>query len=173
MTKLNIDVLTSLFRDRKDLERYVGRLLKNRHESEDIVQEALLRTFQHADRVVEPRAFAFTAARNLATDAHRHKQIAKTDSVGDFNGINVISMESPEDSLLAQERRRLMKEAVDRLPPQCRTAFVLRIYHGCSYKQIAEKMDISTKTVEKHLVRALRELNKHLRQYYPLQDSST
>ena len=77
------DALRRLFlEDRKALLRYVRRLMGGRHESEDIVQEALLRASEHSAQLLEPRAFAFTAARNLAADSRRHQRLAKTDTGG-------------------------------------------------------------------------------------------
>jgi RNA polymerase sigma-70 factor (ECF subfamily) len=52
------------------------------------------------------------------------------------------------------------------LPPQCRTAFTLKVFHGCSYKEIAEKLGISTKTVEHHIARGLRDTHQYLRERY-------
>jgi len=42
--------------------------------------------------------------------------------------------ESLEAELLRDERNLLVQEAIDRLPPQCRAAFTLRVFHECSYK---------------------------------------
>ncbi len=60
------------------------------------------------------------------------------------------------------ERNRLVQEAIDRLPPQCCAAFTLRIFHECSYKEVADRLGISVKTVEKHISRAIRETNRYL-----------
>lgn len=60
------------------------------------------------------------------------------------------------------ERNRLVQEAIDRLPPQCRAAFTLRIFHECSYKEVADRLGISVKTVEQHISRAIRETNRYL-----------
>jgi RNA polymerase sigma factor (sigma-70 family) len=151
------------------LRRYVRRLIESRETAEDIVQEAFLRTYEHADRVKTPRAFLFSAARNLAADARRHNRAQKTNSLGDFDALYVVSPgESLEDGVLADERSRLLKEAVERLSPQCRAAFALRVFHACSYKEIAQRLGLSPKTVENHIARALRETNDYLRRRYQL-----
>src|SRR5579862_8910238 len=103
------------------LRRYVRRLVGSREAAEDIVQEAFLRTYEHGDQVKTPRAVLFSAARNLAVDARRHARIAKTDLWGDLDGLGVVQTgETPEGDALAEERSRLLKQAVQRLAPQCR-----------------------------------------------------
>lgn len=170
MTDVNPDTLATLFlKDRSALHRYVRRLMGNREGAEDIVQEAFLRTYRNSQKVVEPRAFAFTAARNLVADSRRRSRTVNTDALGDFDASNVVgSSESLEDQVLANERRSLLEEAVKRLSPQCRAAFVLRVRDGYSYKEIARQLGISPKTVENHIARGLRETHQYLRRRYQL-----
>ena len=164
------DILLRLFaNDRAALVRYVRRFLRNREDSEDIVQEALLRTYEHAQDLVEPRAFAFTVARNLAADSRRHTRLAKTDTLGDLSQSPVVSSgTSLEGDILAEEECRLLREAVEQLSPQCRAAFMLRMFHSCSYKEIALRLGIAPKTVENHIGRALRETHDYLQKRYQL-----
>jgi RNA polymerase sigma-70 factor (ECF subfamily) len=170
MADARIALYSKLFSEsRQALRQYVRRLVKSPEAAEDIVQEAFLRTYENADRVQTPRAFLFSAARNLAFDARRHNRVQKTDSLGDFDASHVVSPgESLEGGVLAEERSRLLKEAVVRLSPQCRASFTLRVFHGCSYKEIAQRLGLSPKTVENHIARALRETNTYLRQRYQL-----
>jgi RNA polymerase sigma-70 factor (ECF subfamily) len=134
-----------------------------------VVQEALLRTYEHAKELAEPRAFAFTVARNIATDSLRHTRLAKTDALGDLTESPVVSSgPSPDGEILAEEERRLLREAVEQLSPQCRAAFTLRVFQFCSYKEIALRLGISPKTVENHIGRALRETHEYLRKRYQL-----
>jgi len=164
------DALRRLFlEDRKALLRYVRRLMGGRHESEDIVQEALLRAYEHSAQLLEPRAFAFTAARNLAADSRRHQRLAKTDTRGDFGDVAIVTPEgSPEGDLVAEEERQLLREGIEQLAPQCRTALRLKVFHHYSYKDIAQQMGISPKTVENHIARAVRETHEYVRRRYKL-----
>ena len=63
-------------------------------------------------------------------------------------------------------RAGFIAPALRSLPPQCRAAFTLRIFHECSYKEVAERLGISVKTVEKHISRAIRETNSYLKGRY-------
>lgn len=162
------DTLSGLFSESyRALRRYVRRLVDSQEAAEDIVQESFLRIYQHGDKVKTPRALLFSAARNLAIDARRHARIARTDSLGDFDALGIVSAgESPERQVLADERSRLLRKAIGCLPPQCRAVFALRVFHACSYKEIAEHFGISVKTVEKHVARGLRETHACLQRYY-------
>jgi RNA polymerase sigma-70 factor (ECF subfamily) len=168
MSDAGKDVFARLFSESRDaLRDYVRRFVGSKETADEIVQEAFLRTYEHSENVRIPRAFLFSTARNLALDSRRHDRIARTDSLGDVDVAGVVSeCESPEAGLLASQRSRLLKEAVEHLPPQCRTAFTLKVFHGCSYKEIAQRLGISTKTVEHHIARGLRDTHQYLRQYY-------
>ena len=167
MSDAGKDVISKLFcESREALRNYVRRFVGSNDAADDIVQEAFLRTYEHSENVQIPRAFLFSTARNLALDSRRHERIAKTDSLGDVDAAGVVSEGvSPEAGLLASQRSHLLKEAVARLPPQCRTAFTLKVFHGCSYKEIAQKLGISPKTVEHHIARGLRDTHHYLRRH--------
>jgi RNA polymerase sigma-70 factor (ECF subfamily) len=161
------DFFSRLFSEsRAGLRRYVGRLVRSRESADEIVQEAFLRTYERADTEKAPKAFLYSIARNLATDKLRHDRIAQTHTVGDLDGAVAAQCESLDAGLLAEERTRLLKEAVERLPPQCRTVFALKVFHACSYKEIADRLGISPKTVENHIAHAVRETHRYLRRQY-------
>jgi RNA polymerase sigma-70 factor (ECF subfamily) len=161
-------LFTRLFSEsRAVLQHYIRRLVGSGEVAEEIVQEAFLRTYEQGDSVETPRAFLFSTAHNLASNTNRHRRIAEADSLGNLDDSGVLTQcESLEADVLRDERTRLIKEAIDRLPPQCRAAFTLRIFHGCSYKEVADRLGISAKTVEKHIARGLRETHIYLKRRY-------
>lgn len=141
--------------------------MHSRETAEDIVQEAFLRTYERGDSGKAPKAFMYSIARNLATDSQRHDRIAKTDTVGDLDEVGATrEPESLDTGLLAEEASRLLKEAVERLPPMCRTVFALKVFHACSYREISGKLGISTRTVENHIAHGVRETHRYLRRRY-------
>ena len=145
------------------LRDYVRRLVGSGDSADEIVQEAFLRTYENVDRVETPRAFLFATARNLASSARRATQIHRTDALGDMESLGVESHEGPEHRAIADEEMRLLRQAVAQLPPQCGAVFSLRIFQACSYKDIAERLGISQKTVENHIALALRKTHEYLR----------
>lgn len=170
MSKLTRELFTRLFRDsHESLRRYVRRFVGSEETADDIVQDAFLRTYVRAEGIRTPRAFLFSTARNLAFDARRSRRAQRTDSLGDFEGLSVVTAhESPEARALEEERSRLLREAIEQLSPQCRAVFTLRVFHQLSYKEIAQRLGLSPKTVENHIARAVRETHAHLRLRYQM-----
>jgi len=70
-----------------------------------------------------------------------------------------------EDLVIENEMRNEIENAIDALPDQCRKAFRMSRFDELSYREIAHDMDISIKTVENHIGRALRHLRVSLQQY--------
>ncbi|MDH5823908.1 sigma-70 family RNA polymerase sigma factor [Luteimonas sp. RD2P54] len=159
----------------QSLRRYALRLTGSPCAAEDIVQEAYVRTYQQGERVERPQAFLFVTVRNLAYNQSRQARVAPTDLVGDIDDVGVYhdGGRSPEDGLIAGEEARLLQQAVARLSPQCRAVFTMKLFQGYSYKQIAKELGISTKTVEKHISKALRETHAYMHRQYGLVDKES
>ena len=162
------EIFTKLFAEsREALHRYIRRFVGSSETAKEIVQEAFLRTYRQRESVTTLRAFLFSTARNLAANEYRHRRIVERDGFRDFGDSWVkTERESLEAELLRDERNRLMLEAIDRLPPQCRAAFTLRVFHQCSYKEVAERLGISAKTVEKHIARGLHDTHSYIKRRY-------
>lgn len=69
---------------------------------------------------------------------------------------------SPEQALLARERRQRLAQALERLPERQRTVFVLTHYEGCSPREVSEVTGLQESTVRVHLFRAVRRLRSVL-----------
>jgi RNA polymerase sigma-70 factor (family 1) len=164
------EIFTKLFAEsRHALHRYIRRFVGSSETAKEIVQEAFLRTYRQRDSVTTLRAFLFSTARNLAANEYRHRRITERGTMGDFADSRLrTERESLETELLRDERNRLIQEAIDRLPPQCRAAFTLRVFHECSYKEVAERLGISAKTVEKHIARGLHETHRYINRRYSM-----
>jgi RNA polymerase sigma-70 factor (family 1) len=167
-TESRTEIFTKLFAEsRQALHRYILRFVGSSETAKEIVQEAFLRTYRQGESVTTLRAFLFSTARNLAANEYRHRRTMERGALGNFGDSWVkTERESLEAELLRDERNQLIQEAIDRLPPQCRAAFALRVFHECSYKEVADRLGISAKTVEKHIARGLRETHTYLKRRY-------
>ena len=140
------------------LMRFASRFLHKPQDIEDVVQEACVKALeaQNQRRIDHPKAYLYRATKNLAL-----KQLAKsayrlTDSVGDFDELTVIdSGQTIESEFESRQKFELFCRAVRQLPLKCRRVFILRRVYGFSLKEIAERLDISVKTVEAHLVKGV------------------
>jgi RNA polymerase sigma-70 factor (ECF subfamily) len=161
------EIFTKLFAEsRQALHSYIRRFVRSSETAKEIVQEAFLRTYRQRESVTTLRAFLFSTARNLAANEYRHQRTVERGALASLDDSPSSECESLESGLIRDERNRLVQEAIDRLPPQCRAAFTLRVFHECSYKEVADRLGISVKTVEKHISRAMRETNCYLKIRY-------
>jgi len=162
------ETFVRLFADsRQALHRYIRRFVRSSETAQEIVQEAFLRTYRERESVTTLRAFLFSTARNLAANEYRHRRTVERDTLASLDESRAdAECESLESGLLRDERNRLVQEAINRLPPQCRAAFTLRVFHEYSYKEVADHLGITVKTVEKHISRGMRETNCFLKVRY-------
>ncbi|HEY8509078.1 MAG TPA: sigma-70 family RNA polymerase sigma factor [Steroidobacteraceae bacterium] len=145
---------------RAALSRYVRRLVRSRSVAEEIVQETWLRAYLHREQVDVRAPYLFSIARNLAFKARRHDRVVDAFAVRDAYSAELYgTCASAEDAAIADERLQILEEAIRSLPPQCRAVFTLRMFQDRSYKEIAAQLNISARTVEKHV--ALGTLHVH------------
>src|ERR1044072_3723760 len=161
------ETFSKLFAEsREALLQYIRRFVRSSETAKEIVQEAFLRTYRERDSIVTPRAFLFSTARNLAANEVRHRRTVERDALSSDESGPDAECGALDSGLLRDERNRLIEQAINRLPPQCRAAFTLRVFHECSYREVADRLGISVKTVEKHISRGIRETNRYLNTQY-------
>jgi RNA polymerase sigma-70 factor (ECF subfamily) len=151
--------LTSLYeRLNTALKRYASRYFRRPQEIEDIVQEAFVRVLeaQNSRKIQVDDAYMYRTTRNLALNTLKKSETRLTDTVGDLLSETVLLESiSLEDEFESRERFQLFCSAVRQLPRKCQRVFILRKVYGLSLKEIAERMDISVKTVEVHMTKAI------------------
>lgn len=148
------DVAQSYLSHKSSLMRFIGRFVRQPQDIEDIVQETFLKTYASEinTQIQSPKAFLFRTARNLTLKHLARASYRLTDYLEDFEPSEVLTEEcSAENRAEIEEQFTAFCQAVRLLPVQCRRAFILRKVYGLTYKEIAEHLDISVNTVEKHL----------------------
>jgi RNA polymerase sigma factor (sigma-70 family) len=153
-----MDRLTRSFLEaRDDLLRFLRRRGR-RATAEDIVQNVWLKLRERGDCDTwqEPRAMLFATAANLRIDAHRRETVAQK-AISQDVALAATTGQSldPEAQADATGRLEKLSAALAKLPPQCRDAFLLHRLEKLTYAQIATRLGISTKTVQRHIERAL------------------
>jgi RNA polymerase sigma factor (sigma-70 family) len=138
-------------------------LLRNRADSEDVVQEAMLRAYRFFDRFQtgNARAWLLQIVRNTCYTWLQKNRAAEL--MTEFNEeVHLQSSSNPETlATQANERQRLMR-ALESLSPRSREVIVLRELEGCSYKEIGEITGIPIGTVMSTLARARERLQRTL-----------
>ena len=157
------DRLYLLFRPK--VERAVGSIVGggNYQIINDIVQDVFLNVWRKrsliADTVRDFDAYLFRMTKNEALNFLSRCTMPFEDL--QEGGVS-LSEEDIQLSVEAREVRKRLMDAVKILPPQQRRVFELSRISHLSHKEIAEELDISPKTVENHLSRALKDLKKSL-----------
>jgi RNA polymerase sigma-70 factor, ECF subfamily len=138
-------------------------LLRNDHDAEDVMQDAIVRAFRFYDGFngVNPRAWLLAVVRNSAYSflQKRQRGPATAFEEEELHGEPAVrDPETPEVLLLRSAEQRFLNQAVEALPIEFREVFVLREMEGLSYKEIAELARIPIGTVMSRLSRARRQL---------------
>jgi len=141
------------------LMRYLLRSWFRREEIHDLRQEIYVRVYEAAAkaRPAMPKSFMFTTARHLMTDRLRRGRVVSIEAVGDLDALNVLIDEiSPERRLGSRQDLKRLTDAFDRLPDRCREVVWLRRVEELPQKEVAARMGISEKTVEKQVAKGAR-----------------
>lgn len=150
---------------------FLTRLLKCEHAAEEVSQEACLRFHLAAQEtaVEQHRAYLFKIAKNIALDrlSKRKTELRYLEpDAGDARIESAVcAAPLPDQVLAARKRYEAMADALNELPKSCREAFVMNKFDGLSYRQIAERLGVSSSMVEKHIARAMSHCRQRLREH--------
>lgn len=127
------------------------------HDAEEVTQTAFLKAWQSIRSFQGKAAFSswlYRLTANAAIDLLRQRRGPALSL--DYPGLPPLADgdPGPEEASLAAERRRLLWQAIDRLPEAQRTPLVLREMEGLSYREIARALDLEEGTVKSRLARA-------------------
>ncbi len=142
------------------LFRLAWRITLDRAEAEDIVQDTLLKVWRERGKwesLRNPKAFSLAVCRNLALDRRRRATagpIRPIETEDGDSGEAHDAQAKTDEPLLRDERMKLVREAMDRLPETQRTMMALRDFEGLSYQEIATAMKLTETQVKVYLHRA-------------------
>lgn len=142
-------------------------MLKNREQAEEVASDVMFRIWQNRIELLEVenlKVYALTMARNMSLNML--KKNARTRMVFlQYPGVtNEDHSPTPDQLLIQQQNHELLYKSVQALPTRCRLIFKLIKEEGLSYKEVAEVLNISPKTVDAHLVTAMKKLAEALKQ---------
>ena len=142
----------------RSLKRFLYQFSSRSEDIDEMAQEAFLRAFDAELRqeIKSPKAYLFRVARNIALRELNKKSRQLTDYLEESVGENVLGREaSIEEDVIAQQKLQQYCKAIAELPEQCRRVFLLRKVHAHSHKEIAAQLNISVRTVEKHIAKGV------------------
>jgi RNA polymerase sigma-70 factor (ECF subfamily) len=148
---------------------FANKFIANTTEAEDIVQEVFLNIWAKKDRLKlddEIKPYLFKSVQNLCFNFIEHQKVV--DSY--YSVIEVVYKNKKEEfdsyeSVLFTEFQAKVDEAIGSLPEECRKIFKMSREDGLKYAEIADKLNLSVKTVETQMSRALSKLKIELKDY--------
>ncbi|WP_442956514.1 RNA polymerase sigma factor SigW [Paenibacillus sp. YIM B09110] len=162
--------LVSLYQDK--LFHMAYRMLNNRQESEDVVQDTFLRVYKNLDRYDETLKFStwiYRIATNLCIDRLRkRKPVYSLDAESsEHEGLDGYSMipsddRTPETELMLSDTQRIIHQAIETLPPKYKTVMALRYMQDLSLQEIGDIMDMPVTTIKTRVHRGREFLRKKL-----------
>lgn len=144
---------------------YAYTFLKDLSSSEDVVQEIFISIWEKRKDLISSktiRYYLFTAVRNnciTLSNQYKKNRVVELDRL---DGAAVQTLPG-EDDVWETDFKKELKNAMNHLPPKCREVFVLSRLSKQSYKEISETMDISVKTVENQMGKALKILRDYVK----------
>ena len=143
---------------------YVLTIVESKAEAEDIVQDVFAQLWERRGSWkphTSQKAYLFQAVRNnTLSELDRHRVTLHSDQdVRTLSGVCVL----PDQALQRTELVADLRSAVERMPERQREVFRLSRIGGLTYREIAAVLEISSSTVETHMVRALRFLREAIR----------
>jgi RNA polymerase sigma-70 factor (ECF subfamily) len=153
-------VPASLADYRPALSRFFARRIADPVEVEDLVQEALLRLVAsgcNGQAPDNPQAWLFKVAQNLVADHFRRPRHVGLDP---FDLMEQAPPEraTQEDARQCADLQYLMEEALAELSATCQAVFIMRRFEDCDTAEIARRVGVSRRMVQKYLVQAVTHL---------------
>ncbi len=137
--------------------------------AENIVQDVFVHVWNHR-MILDPsrliKSYLFKAVKNEALKEIRHRDVEKRSQQ---KLIDLIEPDiDPERELTTNEMNKEIHQAINELPDKCKEIFKMNRFDGLKYAEISEILNISEKTVETQMGRALKKLRIRLQPLLPL-----
>ena len=150
----------------------IARFVQDPQEVEDVAQEAFIKAYRALPLFRGDSAF-YTWLYRIAVNTAKNYLVARSrrppaqdleiDEVEPMETGSVLrEIESPEGSLSTSELKAVIELALDSLPEELKTAFILREFSGLSYEDIAEVMDCPVGTVRSRIFRAREAIDRKI-----------
>ena len=161
----DIDAFEILFKQyQKRLFQFIWHIVRSPEAADDILQNVFLKIWQGRKTwrlEASLSSYLFRSARNAAFNYLRDNKsnhlLPLDDSQPDTS--------DPEQVYTESEVNDRVKLCIDSLPPKCKSVFLMSRYEDLKYKQISDILEISIKTVENQMGRALRLLRECLKSF--------
>ncbi len=145
------------------LIRFAHRFINDVTLAEDIIQDVFLKIWSNRQQLnprLNIKSYLYVAVKNKALKQLRHQQIRR--KVDEKLQFSLPRIPTPEEIFDTGEIESTVLQAMEELPDKCRLIFSMNRFDRLTYSEIAEILDLSVKTIETQMGRALFYLRKRL-----------
>ncbi|HTQ26620.1 MAG TPA: RNA polymerase sigma-70 factor [Puia sp.] len=135
--------------------------VKSKQSAEEIVSDVFIKIWEKRrglEKIDNFRVYVYVATRNTSLNYLEQQKRTATDSIEEFGNIVRSLYFDPEQLLITAEMISSIKKAIEGLPPKCRLIFKLVKEDRLPYRDVAEILHVSIKTVENQVAIALRKI---------------
>jgi RNA polymerase sigma-70 factor (ECF subfamily) len=147
----------------EDLCRYAFTIVKDFDIAEDIVQSMFMKLWEMRESVdinTSVRSYLFRSVYNQCINHLEHKAVrTRYDKAAVLDASRI----EQQPGVFPEELEENIRKAVDALPPQCRSIFIMSRYEELRYSEIADKLGISVNTIQNQVCKALKLLREALK----------
>jgi len=145
------------------VKAFAWKILKSEEDAEDIAQDIFVKLWDNPDLWEDKQAlngYIYTMTRNQIYNFLKHKTVEFTYQEKLTQESTVFSEFDVHDELHAKELQLLIKLTLDTMPEQRRKIFFMSRQKGMSNQEIADRLELSIRTVERHIYLALQDIKK-------------
>jgi RNA polymerase sigma-70 factor (family 1) len=133
-------------------------IVQSRESAEEVVSDVFIKLWERRkelEKIENLKVYLYVATRNIAFNYLDKQKRNSTNSIDDVEAEFTSIDFDPEQLLITADMLALIQKAIDQLPPKCKIIFKLAKEDGLKYREVAEVLNISVKTVENQLAIAL------------------
>jgi|SRR5450432_273832 len=146
----------------KSLFSFTSGIIKSKAAAEEIISDLFIKIWEKRkdlDLIVNLKVYCYVIAKNLSLNYLEKQKRFATLNIEDYTDTLADVYIDPEQLMITSEMVERIRLAIDALPARCKMIFNLIKENGFKYKEVAEIMNISVKTVENQLAIALKKIS--------------
>lgn len=146
------------------LRQFAVTIIHSKEQAEEIVEDVFINLWQHRqtlDDVKNLRVYLYVATKNTALN-YLHKKTGRHQyDFTDYTDVELAATDpNPEQIFITSEMRRRIDDVVQQLPPKCKLIFKMAKEDRLKYREIADILNISVKTIDNQLAIALKKISE-------------
>lgn len=151
----------------KMLWHYAKEMLKDDDEAEDTVQQLFIRIWEKRDSLLISSSFKsylFTSVRNACLK--KMEKAVREKASDPLESTEMERVGKAQDPSQFKDLQAAIQQSIESLPERCRLVFKLSRFGGLTYTEIAKELELSVKTVENQMSKALQTLRQDLKHHF-------